>query len=55
MQHNEYGIRQEENYIGQATSAGDRGGDRMSDFEIIMVILTIVGLLFAAIKLKDRK
>ena len=39
----------------EAASAGDRGGDRMSDYEMIMVTLAIIGLLFTAIKLKDRK
>jgi len=27
----------------------------MRDYEIIMVVLTVIGLLFTAIKLKDRK
>jgi len=41
--------------MGQAASAGNRGGDRMSDYEMIMVTLAIIGLLFTAIKLKDKR
>ena len=40
--------------MGFDASAGDRGGDRMRDYEIIMVILTVIGLLIAVHRRKDR-